>query len=55
MKIRPVGAELFHTDRRTDMTELIVVFRYFANAPKIVDTNSHTELSFQLTIAVSEQ
>jgi hypothetical protein len=38
MKIRPVGAELFHaggrTDRRTDMTKLIVVCRNFANAPK---------------------
>jgi len=38
MKIRPVGAELFHTDgrmdRRTDMTKLIAVFRNFANAPK---------------------
>jgi hypothetical protein len=38
MKIRPVGAELFHadiqTDRRTDMAKLIVAFRNFANAPK---------------------
>ena len=37
MKIRPVGAELFQTDRRTDMTDmtkLIIVFRGFANAPK---------------------
>ena len=39
MKIRPVGAEFSHadgrkTDRRTDMTKLIVVFRNFANAPK---------------------
>ena len=42
MKIRPLGAELFHaegrTDRRTyrqtDMTALIVAFRNFANAPK---------------------
>jgi len=29
MKIRPVGAELLHTDRRTDMTKLIVAFRNF--------------------------
>jgi hypothetical protein len=39
MKHRPVGAELFHADRRTDirtdMTKLIVAFRNFANAPKI--------------------
>jgi len=34
MKIRPVGAELFHADGRTDMTKLIVAFRNFANAPK---------------------
>ena len=35
MKIRPVGAELFRADRRTDMTKLIVAFRNFANALKI--------------------
>ena len=42
MKIRPVGAALFHaegwtdgrTDRRTYMTKLIVAFCNFANAPK---------------------
>ena len=41
MKIRPVLAELFHADGRTDgetdghdMTKLIIVFRNFANAPK---------------------
>jgi hypothetical protein len=37
VKIRPAGAELFHADRRTDgqtdMTKLIVAFRYFANVP----------------------
>ena len=36
MEIRPVAAELFRADRRTDMTKLIVAFRKFANAPKIV-------------------
>jgi len=40
MKIRPVGAQLFYVDtqkdRRTDMTKLIVTFRNFANAPKIL-------------------
>ena len=30
----PVAAELFHEDRRTDMTKLIVTFRNCANAPK---------------------
>jgi hypothetical protein len=40
MKIHPVGAELFHPDRRTEgrpriqmhMTELIVAFHNFANS-----------------------
>jgi len=32
MKIRPVGAELFHADG--DMTKLIVKLRNFANAPE---------------------
>jgi len=34
MKICPVGAELVHTDGQTDMKNLIVGFRNFANAPK---------------------
>jgi hypothetical protein len=34
MKIRLVGAEMFHAHRRTDMTKLIVSFRNFANVPK---------------------
>jgi hypothetical protein len=38
-KIRLVGAELFcedqETDRRTDMTELIIASRTSENAPKI--------------------
>jgi len=36
--MRPVDAELFHadgrTDRETDMSKVIVAFRNFANAPK---------------------
>ena len=40
MKIRPVEAELFHADSRTDeqadMAKLLVAFSNFANAPKIV-------------------
>jgi len=31
MKIPPVEAELFHADRRTDMTKLIIAFRNSAN------------------------
>ena len=34
MKIRPVGAEMFHEDEWTGMTELIIAFRNFANAPQ---------------------
>jgi hypothetical protein len=34
MKIHPVGAELFHAGRQTEMTKLIVAFCNFANAPK---------------------
>ena len=33
-KIRPVGAELFHADRRTKMTNLITASHNFANASK---------------------
>jgi hypothetical protein len=40
MKIRPVGAELFRADRRTDMTKLIIAFSNFVNAPK----NGHYRL-----------
>ena len=38
MQIRPVGAELFYADGRTDMTMLTVAFRNFANASKNVKT-----------------
>jgi hypothetical protein len=38
MKILPLGAELFHagtmTDGQTDLKELVVAYRNFANAPK---------------------
>jgi hypothetical protein len=34
IKIRQVGAELFHADGQMDMTKLTVAFRNFANAPK---------------------
>jgi hypothetical protein len=45
MKIRPVGAELFHADRRTDMTKLIVAFRNFAQAArKMKEANEQKEL-----------
>jgi hypothetical protein len=44
MKIRPVGAELFHADGQrdgqTNMTKLIATFHNFANAPKNEQNNS---------------
>jgi hypothetical protein len=30
MEIRPVGAEMFHADRQTDITKLMAAFRNFA-------------------------
>jgi hypothetical protein len=33
IKIRPVGAALFHEDRQTDMTKLRVAYQNFANTP----------------------
>jgi len=37
MKIRPVGAELFHADGQTDMTKLIVAFsQFFERAQKCI-------------------
>jgi hypothetical protein len=49
MEIRPVGAELFRADRRTNMTNLTVDFRKFANAPNTALTFRYTE-SFTLNI-----
>jgi hypothetical protein len=34
MKIRPVGAELFHADEQTGIMSPIVTFCNFANVPK---------------------
>jgi len=34
MKIRHVGAKIFHADERTDTTKVTVAFRSFANAPE---------------------
>jgi hypothetical protein len=43
MKIRPVGAELFHVEVQTNTTKLIVAFRNFAAAPE--DDNRSVERS----------
>jgi hypothetical protein len=38
-EISTLGAGLFHPVGRTDMTKLIVAFRYFANANKYYGEN----------------
>jgi len=38
MKIRPMGAEFFHADRRTIMTKVMVDFLNFAKAPNIMNS-----------------
>ena len=40
IKIRPVGAEFFHTDGQTDVTKLRVAFRNFPNANTNWNLNS---------------
>jgi len=46
MKIRPVGAELFQAEKRTNgrtgSTKLIITFRNFVNAAKIVTAQNLT-------------
>jgi len=47
MKIRPVGAELFHADRQTDRQtdmQLIIAFRSFAKAPNNQSVNAYKEI-----------
>jgi len=52
MKIRGVGAELFHAEGRkegrTYMTKLIVAFRNFANMPTTVTVYSPQDLKATL-------
>ena len=39
INIRPVGAEMFQVDGRTDLKKLIVAFRNSVNAPKYTERN----------------
>ena len=52
MKIRPEGAEMFHADRRTDMTKLIVTLHNYANAPK--NSGLHHQLTLQVPVICTE-
>ena len=51
MKIRQVGAELFHADRWTDMMNLLFAFHNFVNACKkhIKSLYYHKEMQLQIT------
>jgi hypothetical protein len=42
MTIPPVESELIHVDEQTDMMKLIIAFRKFSNARKIIYTLTHT-------------
>ena len=50
MKIRPVGAELFHTDGQTDMPKLIFAFRNTANTPED-ESNRKFKIYFYLCLS----
>jgi hypothetical protein len=50
MKIRPVGTELLHADRRTDTKTLIVTFRYFANVPKTDSVHTDVQQSADVPV-----
>jgi hypothetical protein len=50
MKIRLVGAELFHADRRTDMTKLIFAFRNFSYRPKNVINIKLSNFNFKVDL-----
>jgi hypothetical protein len=47
MKLRQVGAELFHTDKETDMKKLIVAFHKFAKAPNINEAKSSNKSTLE--------
>jgi len=50
MKMRPLGAEMFHADRQTGMTKLTVAFRNSANAPKMWVRNWQINVNSRLGI-----
>jgi hypothetical protein len=54
MKIRPVGAGLFHMDRQTEMTKLIFAFRNFPNAPKGTEQCIIIQKSLKLISNISD-
>jgi len=53
MKIRPVGAVMFHADGRTDMTKLIVALRKFANPLRNLVRNFYSLLWQEMDLIAS--
>jgi hypothetical protein len=43
-----MGAELFHADGQTDMSNLPVAFRNFANAPKNERGENYITMNFRI-------
>ena len=52
--MRPMGAELFRTDRPIDMTKVLLAFRNFANSPKI-ELSAHTVCLCLLHVSENKQ
>jgi len=48
MKILPVGAELFHADRQTDMTKLRVAFHSSTKVPKDILKPDRSQMTIGL-------
>ena len=46
-------AKLFHADRRTDMTRLVLAFRKFANGPKKYFTNKNALLVSSVIMVIN--
>jgi hypothetical protein len=55
MKIRPVGARLFHMDGQTDMTKLIVASHNFANTHKKLSLHSQKDNMDVTTLKIPQQ
>ena len=55
MKISPVGAELFRADTPTDVTNLVVAFRNFANVQIMANIADRGPLDLSRSRAASTQ
>jgi hypothetical protein len=53
MKIRLMGAELFHADGQADMTKLIVAFRGYCKRAQKMSENDHFRENPALTVTPS--